>query len=102
MGLTKIFPLLEMIMRSRSRRIPVRELRRWFEASIQRLPAKVLARTKHLTQAADLPPTFILFVRNPKEVQVSQLRYLENSLRKTFGFEGTSIRWVTKGGSGDR
>jgi len=37
-----------------------------------------------------------VFVKDPKKVQVSQLRYLENSIRKTFGFEGTPIRWITK------
>ena len=56
-----------------------------------------LASAKHVTQAKDPPPTFVLFVKNPKVVQVSQLRYLENRLRETFGFEGTPVRWITKG-----
>jgi predicted GTPase len=35
-------------------------------------------------------------VKYPKNVGVTQLRYLDNRLRETFGFDGTPIRWVTK------
>jgi predicted GTPase len=38
----------------------------------------------------------VLFLGNPRAVQVAHLRYLENSLRRTFAFEGTPIRWITK------
>ena len=38
------------------------------------------------------PPTFVVFVNNEELVHFSYKRYLENVLRKTFGFEGTPIR----------
>lgn len=95
-GLLKIFPLIEMIERNRTRRIPVKDLRRWYEDSVDSQPMSALQSAKHLTQAEDIPPTFVLFVRDPKGVQLSMLRYLDNRLRETFGFEGTPVRWVTK------
>ena len=43
------------------------------------------------------PPTFIFFVNDPTLVHFSYERYLENQLRKRFGFEGTGIRLVFRG-----
>ncbi len=96
-GLLKMFDLMEMIQRNRLRRIPVKELRRWFDQNIDGKPVGAVARAKHITQAEDVPPTFVLFVPNPKQVQLSQLRFLDNRLRQTFDFTGTPVRWVTKG-----
>jgi GTP-binding protein len=95
-GVTKIFDMVESVQLSRVRRIPTRDLRRWFEQCIHGQPLGEVGRIKHLTQAKDVPPTFVLFVKNPKRVGVSQLRYLENRMRETFGFQGTPIRWKTK------
>ena len=52
---------------------------------------------KHLkiyygTQVAVCPPTFTLFVNNKELSHFSYERYIENSIRKNFGFEGTPIR----------
>ncbi len=38
------------------------------------------------------PPTFVLFVNDPEIMHFSYLRYIENSLRKRFNFDGTPIR----------
>lgn len=95
-GLTKLFGIIEVVQQSRVRRISTRDLRRWFEQTIHGAPLGAVATCKYITQAKDVPPTFVLFVRNPKQVSVSQLRFLENRLRETFGFDGTPIRWITK------
>jgi GTPase len=100
-GLAKIFDVIDTVHLSRTRRISVRELRRWFDEVVHGQPVGAVAKTKHITQAKDIPPTFVLFVNNPKAVKVSQLRYLENRLRETFGFDGTPIRWITKATSKD-
>lgn len=44
------------------------------------------------TQSGVKPPTFLLFVNNPELMHFSYLRYLENTLRSAYGFEGTPIR----------
>lgn len=46
----------------------------------------------YATQADIEPPTFIFFTNDPKQIHFTYRRYLENELRKTFGFEGTPIR----------
>lgn len=99
-GLLNLFDQTEEIQRNRTRRIATKELQNWYKDVVHDQPADALKSCKHITQADGLPPTFVLFVKNPKMVQVSQLRYLENRLRETFGFEGTPIRWVTKGNEG--
>ena len=51
----------------------------------------------YMTQASVKPPTFILFVNNPDSVHFSYLRFLENRLRETFGFEGTPLHLILRG-----
>ncbi|MBI2117914.1 GTP-binding protein, partial [Candidatus Peregrinibacteria bacterium] len=96
-GLPKLFPLITTVHNNRLRRISTSELRRWYETAIAHIPAHELSRSKYVTQAEGLPPTFVVFVRNPKKVAVSQLRALENNIRSVFSFEGVPLRWVTKG-----
>jgi GTP-binding protein len=95
-GLLKIFDLIEMTQRNRVRRLPTKDLIDWYKRTVYGKPMGTLAKSKMIIQAEEVPPTFVVFVKDPKKVQVSQLRYLENSIRKTFGFEGTPIRWITK------
>ena len=95
-GLLKIFDMIEIIAHNRARRIPTRELRNWFEQTVYGRPAGEISKTKHITQAKDIPPTFVLFVKDPKKVKTSELRFLENRMRETFGFDGVPVRWVTK------
>lgn len=95
-GLVKLFDMVESVQLSRIRRIPTNQLNRWFEESVHGKPLGEIAKTKYITQADEIPPTFVLFVKNPRNVQASQLRYLENQLRKTFGFDGTPIRFLMK------
>jgi len=49
------------------------------------------------TQVRSDPPTFMIYVNEPKLMHFSYLRYLENQIRESYGFLGTPIRIVTKG-----
>ncbi|QTL98234.1 ribosome biogenesis GTPase Der [Iocasia frigidifontis] len=65
------------------------------EAILLREPPAVKGRRLKLyyaTQVGIKPPTFVLFVNNPDLMHFSYQRYLDNTLRKAFGFIGTSIR----------
>lgn len=95
-GLLTFFPQIDTVDRNRRRRIPTKELIRWYEDTVIRVPARELAGSKYITQAEEVPPTFVLFVHSPRNVDVTQLRFLENNIRTTFAFEGTPIRWITK------
>lgn len=48
----------------------------------------------YVTQEGTYPPTFIFFVNNAQLVHFSYKRFLENTIRKAFGFDGTPIRIV--------
>lgn len=95
-GLLTLFPTIDSVSTNRRRRIPTRDLHRWFDQVSARTPLGAVGTAKHITQAEDVPPTFVLFLSSPKDVKVSQLRTLDNSIRTTFAFEGTPIRWITK------
>ncbi|MEG1963681.1 MAG: ribosome biogenesis GTPase Der [Clostridia bacterium] len=48
------------------------------------------------TQQCIEPPTFIFFVNNSDLLHFSYKRYLENSLRKAFGFKGTPVHLIIR------
>ena len=50
----------------------------------------------YMTQTTVNPPTFALFCNSKELFHYSYQRYIENCLRKTFGFEGTPIRLIIK------
>ncbi|BBB92979.1 MAG TPA: ribosome biogenesis GTPase Der [Methylomusa anaerophila] len=51
----------------------------------------------YTTQPDVKPPTFVFFVNEPEIMHFSYLRYLENKLRESFGFEGTPLKLVVRG-----
>ncbi len=52
-----------------------------------------------MTQADIRPPKFIVFVNDPELMHFSYLRFLENKLRESFGFEGTPLKLIVRGRS---
>ena len=46
----------------------------------------------YASQVAVRPPTIIVFCTDPKAIQTSYVRFLENQLRISFGFAGTPVR----------
>jgi GTP-binding protein len=51
----------------------------------------------YVTQAAVRPPTFVLFVNDAGLLHFSYQRYLENSIRRAFGFQGTALKLIFRG-----
>lgn len=50
-----------------------------------------------MTQADIQPPKFVVFVNDPELMHFSYLRFLENKLRESFGFEGTPLKLIVRG-----
>ena len=48
------------------------------------------------TQQTVCPPTFVMFVNAEELMHFSYQRYLENQIRKAFGFEGTPLRFILR------
>ncbi|MBT9172105.1 MAG: GTPase Der [Syntrophomonadaceae bacterium] len=50
----------------------------------------------YMTQVKVRPPTFAVFVNEPELMHFSYLRFLENKLRETYGFQGTPLRFLVR------
>ena len=95
-GMEKVLPLLQQVAAERRKRISTSEMNRFLEridfdrASV---PASKRVKIYYMTQAAVAPPTFILFTDRPVKLHFSYERFLENQIRRAFGFLGTPI-WI--------
>jgi GTP-binding protein len=95
-GTAKIFPLLEQIAEERRKRIPTSAMNRFLEhVDFDRASVPVRQRVKilYMTQASVAPPTFVLFTDRAVKLHFSYQRFLENQIRKAFGFLGAPI-WI--------
>ncbi len=95
----KIFGLVTRVSAERRKRISTAEMNR-FLASIdfERAPVPASRKVKvyYMTQAGTSPPTFVLFTDRPVKLHFSYERFLENQIRRAFGFVGTPIRIKVK------
>ena len=95
-GVDKIFPTLEKVTAERRKRISTGEMNRFLKhIDFDRAPVPVRQRVKiyYMTQVAIAPPTFVLFTDRPVKLHFSYQRFLENQIRRAFGFVGTPI-WI--------
>jgi len=95
-GTEKIFPLLEEVATERRKRITTSEMNRFIEhVDFERASVPMRQRVKilYMTQASVAPPTFVLFTNRAVKLHFSYERFLENQIRKAFGFVGTPI-WI--------
>lgn len=90
-----IFDLAAYVAEQHALRIPTGRLNEVLhEATYRRQPPSDKGKRLKLfygTQSGVKPPTFVLFVNEPKLMHYSYLRYIENQLRESFGFVGTPI-----------
>ena len=92
----KILPMALHVAAERKVRIPTGELNRVIRESVRAHPAASRQgrplKFFYATQASVAPPTFVLFVNDVDLVHFSYARYLENTLRAAYPFEGTPMR----------
>lgn len=92
----KIFPLLEEVATERRKRVTTSEMNRFLEhVDFERASVPMRQRVKilYMTQASVAPPTFVLFTNRAVKLHFAYQRFLENQIRKAFGFVGTPI-WI--------
>ena len=95
-GVDRIFALLQEVASERRKRISTGEMNRFLKhVDFDRAAVPVRQRVKilYLTQAAVAPPTFVLFTDRQVKLHFSYERFLENQIRRAFGFVGTPI-WI--------
>jgi GTP-binding protein len=81
-------------------RIPTAELNKVLSEAFMRKPPPVYRgepiKLFFATQTEIAPPTIVLFVNYPKEINFSYERYLRNALRKHYPYVGNDIRLVLR------
>lgn len=104
--LNKLFELIEQVIQFQNLRVPTGVLNEILtEATALHQPpsdkGKQL-RLYYITQVAVKPPTFVIFVNNKELSHFSYIRYIENKIRDTFGFSGTSLKLITRERKGSK
>ena len=96
----KIFDMINEVNKQNSQRIPTGLLNDVLAeaVTITQPPSDKGRRLKvyYMTQVSIRPPTFVIFVNSKKLMHFSYVRYLENHLRKQFGFKGTPIHMIIR------
>lgn len=102
-GCEGLLPLVHRILAARVLRVPTPLLNAAIEDTQARTPIPSSGkhvRVKYAVQAEAGPPVIVLF--GAKRIPDRWLRHLDRNLRRRFPFEGTPIRFVTRGGTPNR
>lgn len=96
----KILDLVDFVVEQNATRVTTATLntllREWLHLNPPPSDKGRRLKVRYLTQVGVKPPTFVFFVNDPELMHFSYKRYLENQMRKHFGFEGTPIRIVVR------
>lgn len=102
-SLRLLFPAIDDVYASFTRRIPTGELNQLLQTILAThpLPSRKgkptkITKSAFMTQVATRPPVFALFVGHPENMTPAYLRYLEHRLRDEYGFSGTPIRLLVR------
>jgi GTP-binding protein len=97
-GVEKVWGLVDGVLAERSRRVPTAALNQWLGRATEHTPPPPArgrtVKVRYVTQARVAPPELVLFTTG--QLTPSYRRYLENDLRRTFGFQGTPLRLVVR------
>ena len=98
--LPKLFETIDMVIENQTLRIATGVLNEIITEAValQQPPSDKGKRLKiyYTTQVSVKPPTFVIFVNDKQLMHFSYTRYLENKIRDTFGFKGTSLRFIIR------
>ena len=96
--LPRLFDIIDAVIENHAMRIatgPLNEI--LMEAvALKQPPSDKGRRLKlyYITQVSVKPPTFVIFINDKKLTHFSYTRYIENSIRSTFGFRGTPLNFI--------
>ena len=101
-GIREVLQEAVRVGEQRQRHVDTGALNNAVRKAVAQKPPPTPAKGKRLkllyvTQAEVDPPTFVFFLNDATQVHFSYKRYMENVIRRTFGFDGTAIRLVFRG-----
>lgn len=98
--LVKVIETAKEVQAERSKRISTRELNEVLLKAIKDHPPPAIhgrdLRINYIVQPQAIPPVFLCFTNHPDLVPENYTRYLENTIRKHYGFVGTPLTIVYK------
>ena len=98
--LPKLFETIDMVIENQTLRVQTGVLNEIVTEAVamQQPPSDKGKRLKifYVTQVAVKPPTFVVFVNDKELMHFSYVRYLENKIRDSFGFKGTSLKFIIR------
>jgi GTPase len=90
-GVNRIVPALLQVHEAWTKRVPTSEVNRVLQEAIAaHPPPRTAGRIRYATQVSSRPSSFVVF--GTGQQPASYRRYLENTLRKAFGFDGVPVR----------
>ncbi|MCR5271428.1 MAG: ribosome biogenesis GTPase Der [Lachnospiraceae bacterium] len=96
----KIYEMIDMVLENNAMRVGTGVLNEILAEAVamQQPPSDKGKRLKiyYITEVAVKPPTFVLFVNDKELMHFSYTRYIENRIRETFGFRGTSLKFIIR------
>jgi len=96
----KLFDMIDVVLENNAMRVATSVLNEIMAEAVamQQPPSDKGKRLKiyYVTQVAVKPPTFVIFVNDKELLHFSYTRYLENRIRDTFGFKGTSLKFIAR------
>jgi small GTP-binding protein len=96
----QVLPLALKVQEERLAHLPTAHLNRILQAAQDaHTPTSRTGKSLRIyygTQVRTDPPTFLIYVNDPKLAHFTYLRYLENCIRREYPFTGTPIRLVLK------
>lgn len=96
----QVLPMALQVQEERLRRLSTSQLNQILGKAQDRHPAPSHAgrhfKIYYGTQVRSDPPTFLLYVNDPKLAHFTYIRFLENRIREVFRFLGTPIRIVMR------
>lgn len=95
-----LFEPLDLVYENHRKRVPTHLLNDVIMDAVAMNPTPThkqgRLRIYYATQVKAGPPTFVIFVNDVALLHFSYKRYLENSLRRAFGFEGTPVHIIAR------
>ncbi len=98
--LTNLYDLIKKVDCESKKRLTTGMLNELLSYSIAKTQTPSIKGKKlkifYMTQVSSKPPTFVIFVNDKELFHFSYKRYLENQIRKEYGFKGVPIRFIIR------
>jgi GTP-binding protein len=98
--INKLFEIIDAVNENHNMRVGTGVLNEIMTraVSMQQPPTDKGKRLKlfYITQTGVKPPTFVIFVNDKELMHFSYVRYIENQIRDTFGFNGTPLKFIIR------